>query len=88
MKRNKPDTAAAVDKPKPLPPREERKNSEAAVDEARLDEAVAETMAASDPISPFSRETIKPVELKEEERPASGEETEPPAKWEGWKRGE
>ncbi len=84
---NKPNPDLS-DKPKPLPPREERKHSEAAAQEALVDEAVAETMPASDPISPYSRETSKPVELKEDERPASDSDAEPPAKWQGWKRGE
>jgi hypothetical protein len=61
---------------------------EAGVDEALVDEAVAETMPASDPISPYSHETSKPVDLKKDERPAGGKDTEPPAKWQGWKRGE
>jgi|LNFM01.1.fsa_nt_gb hypothetical protein len=87
MKRNKPD-AAAADKPKPLPPLTERKHREAGVDEALVDEAVAETMPASDPISPYSHEASKPVDLKKDERPTGGKDTEPPAKWQGWKRGE
>lgn len=86
MKHDK--SADTADKVKPLPPRDERKHSEAAVDEALVDEAVAETMVASDPISPYSRETSQPVQLKDEERPAGDDNDAPPAKWQGWKRGE
>lgn len=87
-----PSERHAADSPKPLPPRAERKRGEAPVDEALVDEAVAETLPASDPISPYSRETSKPVRLNDEDEPESDKvtasEAQPPAKWQGWKRGE
>lgn len=83
MNRNSPDPSRRVANEPP--------KTEDPVDETLVDEAVAETLPASDPISPYSPATSKPVRLQEDDGRETSEEVasgEPPAEWQGWKRGE
>jgi hypothetical protein len=72
----------SVDKPMVVPPRGHRAHGEALVDEA-----VAETLPASDPISPYSAQQSRPVALAQ---PAerSGTPVESAPAWNGWTRAE
>jgi hypothetical protein len=75
MNQQNPQNADPADKPLPVLPKEHRGHGEALVDEA-----VAETLPASDPISPYTPQSGKPVALDDEQRRSS----EPGKRWDGW----
>jgi hypothetical protein len=73
-----------VDKPLHVPPKGHQAHGEALVDEA-----VAETLPASDPISPYSAQQSRPVALPGADDARRGQqpvESAPP--WNGWTQGE